>query len=405
MRFFTLLVLLGAPVALPAQDGGFFTSELIFPLEHWHNHSSSVVELPDGDLLVAWFHGSGERTADDVEIRGARWRKSTGTWTAPFLLADTPGFPDTNCVLYLDSRARLWLLWPVIVANRWESALMKYRVSSDFMQQEGPPKWDRSDNIILIPRNIAERTQEVFGSFVDEPGVGERASIQIAKANDRFFTRMGWFTRNHPIELASGRMLVPMYSDGFSYGIVAISDDGGQTFYASEPIVGFGGIQPALAVRSSGQIVAYMRDAGPPPKRILTAVSNDDGLSWSTAVDTDIPNPGSSCQVRRLKNGLWVLVYNDTEKGRHSLAVSLSDDEGETWRWTRHVERDPAEVDPSTFHYPSLWEAQDGTLHLTYSYFVNRLPKDAARKSIKHAHFDVSWIRQGDPETPGASSR
>ena len=29
--------------------------------------------------------------------------------------------------------------------------------------------------------------------------------------------------------------------------------------------VGFGGIQPALAVRKNGEIVAYMRDAGPPP--------------------------------------------------------------------------------------------------------------------------------------------
>ena len=30
-----------------------------FPLESWHNHSSSVVETPKGDLLVCWFHGSG----------------------------------------------------------------------------------------------------------------------------------------------------------------------------------------------------------------------------------------------------------------------------------------------------------------------------------------------------------
>ncbi len=30
-----------------------YSAELIFPLEHWHNHSSSVVELPNGDLLVA----------------------------------------------------------------------------------------------------------------------------------------------------------------------------------------------------------------------------------------------------------------------------------------------------------------------------------------------------------------
>ena len=58
-------------------------SELIFPLEKWHNHSSSVVELPNGDLLTVWFHGSGERTADDVLINGARWNHATGKWTAP----------------------------------------------------------------------------------------------------------------------------------------------------------------------------------------------------------------------------------------------------------------------------------------------------------------------------------
>ena len=57
------------------------SAELIFPLEKWHNHSSSVVELPNGDLLVCWFHGSGERTADDVLIRGARWNHTTGKWT------------------------------------------------------------------------------------------------------------------------------------------------------------------------------------------------------------------------------------------------------------------------------------------------------------------------------------
>ena len=38
---------------------------------------------------------------------------------------------------------------------------------------------------------------------------------------------MGWFTRTHPLELPSGRILVPMYSDGYSYGIMAISDDRG----------------------------------------------------------------------------------------------------------------------------------------------------------------------------------
>jgi len=46
-----------------------YTAELIFPPEKWHNHSSSIVELPNHDLLTVWFHGSGERTADDETRR------------------------------------------------------------------------------------------------------------------------------------------------------------------------------------------------------------------------------------------------------------------------------------------------------------------------------------------------
>ncbi|KXK31973.1 MAG: hypothetical protein UZ16_OP3001002691, partial [Candidatus Hinthialibacteria bacterium OLB16] len=59
--------------------------ENIFPLQPQHCHSSSLVELPNGDLLVCWFQGSGERTADDVQILGAR--KSL----VVFLVGDTPG--------------------------------------------------------------------------------------------------------------------------------------------------------------------------------------------------------------------------------------------------------------------------------------------------------------------------
>ncbi len=62
----------------------FLHSEFVFPLEHWHNHASMVVELPGGDLLVCWFHGSGERTADDVVVRGARLRRGSKAWSEPF---------------------------------------------------------------------------------------------------------------------------------------------------------------------------------------------------------------------------------------------------------------------------------------------------------------------------------
>ena len=94
-----------APVI--AADKPFHRAELIFPLEHWHNHSSSVLELPNGELFVCWFHGSGERTSDDVKIMAARSSENKHDWRERFDLVDTPGFPDTNCTLFLDSKKRL----------------------------------------------------------------------------------------------------------------------------------------------------------------------------------------------------------------------------------------------------------------------------------------------------------
>ena len=175
-----------------------------------------------------------------------------------------------------------------------------------------------------------------------------------------------------------------------------VTDDGGETWTTSEPLVGAGNIQPTLVRRRDGAIVAYMRDNGPPPKRVHTSLSRDDGVTWSPVVDTAIPNPGTGLEAISLKDGTWAMVYNDTERGRHSLAVSLSDDEGKTWKWTRHLDRDDRGEGAGSFHYPSIIQAEDGTLHVSYSYFLNHLPKDSPHKSIKHAHFNVAWVKQGD---------
>ena len=69
--FLSLLLMISSLVSTlgsPGRRGPFLETALIFPLEHWHNHSSMIVETASGDLLVSWFHGSGERQADDVKI-------------------------------------------------------------------------------------------------------------------------------------------------------------------------------------------------------------------------------------------------------------------------------------------------------------------------------------------------
>ncbi len=384
------LALLAAAICASAQP--LYKSELIFPVEKIHNHSSSIVELPNGDLLVCWFHGSGERTADDVVINAARYSHKTGKWGTPFIIADTPGFPDTNPTMFIDSKQRLFLLWPTIIAHQWETALMKYRISTNYQQESGPPVWEHQDNIILIPKNMGDKTREVFGKLTSAEGtIGDRAKKVIEHADDMYFSRMGWFTRTHPLELPSGRILAPMYSDGYSFGIMAISDDHGYTWTGSEPIVGFGGVQPSVVRKKDGTLVAYLRDNGPAPKRAQFSFSKDDGVSWAPATDTEILNPGTSLEVIALRNGDWIMVYNDLEAKRYSLVAAISDDEGKSWKWRRHLDGDPSIVVTNEYHYPSVMQAKDGTIHVTYSYFVE------AGKSIKHAQLSEDWIKAGDP--------
>ena len=52
--------------------------------------------------------------------------------------------------LVIDPQGRLWLLWPTILANRWETALMKYRVSRDY-RRDGPPRREVSEVMHLSP--------------------------------------------------------------------------------------------------------------------------------------------------------------------------------------------------------------------------------------------------------------
>jgi predicted neuraminidase len=388
MRYLVVVACLIASAAVGPGAEPQYSSELIFPLESWHNHSSSIVETPKGDLLVCWFHGSGERTADDVLIRAARWSKAKGSWSEPFTLADAPGFPETNPVFFIDRRERLFFFWPLIIAHRWETALMKYRISTDYQQADGPPTWTFQDNIVLVPKNIVPKTKAFVAAETERsPQLAAAGQRLVERAEDEYFSRMGWFTRTHPLELPSGRLLVPMYSDGYSFGIMAISDDGGITWKGSEPIVGLGGVQPSVVRKDNGTLVAYLRDNGPAPKRALMSESTDDGESWTTARDSDILNPGSSVEVVRLRNGHWIMVYNDLERNRYSLVAAISDDEGKTWPVRRHLEGRPDVQTPDQYHYPSVMQARDDSIQVTYSYFT------AAGKSIKHARFNEDWVR------------
>lgn len=411
----------------------FFHSEIIIPFQDEHVHGSSIEQLPNGDLLVAWFQGSGERWADDVKIFGSRKKYGSDQWSAPFVLADVEGFPDINPVLFVDGKSRLWLMWYTVIANQWETSLCKYRIGEDYMNMLGAPNWNWQENLHVKPGDKAERGIQPDDSFVqsvkrqleeyveqaeidannEEVRQWRKRTLAKARGEDMmrsgriykedgayesaslgypYFRRMGWQTRNKPFITDEGRLIVPLYSDGFSFSLMAYTDNWGKTWEFSTPLVGGGNIQPTIAETGSGELVAYMRDNGPPPKRLHVSRSTDDGETWSLVQDSQLPNPGSAADIMTLENGNWVLVYNDTESGRHSLAVSLSEDEGSTWPWTRRLEFDKSE-EPVTGGYPAIIQGKKGNLHVTYSYQLSK-KNNEEQKTIKYVTFNEEWIKK-----------
>lgn len=379
-RIITLLLTLIFPLLGHSQPP-VVKSMLIFPNQEKHVHGSSIVALPSGDFLAVWFEGSGERTANDVLIMGARLQKGATKWSKPFLMADTPGLPDCNPVLFLNQEKKLFLVWIAVQANEWETSILRYKTSTKYDGSEAPV-WDWQDNILLNPGDEFEA--EVKKRFKEMPDLHRGWATYAAKyddmiidaSRDRKKRTTGWMTRIKPLVYPNGKILLPLYSDGFNFSLVGISEDHGNTWKPSLPIVGRGPIQPALIQKKDGTLVAYMRDSGDAPNHVHTSESKDGGKTWSASVLTDIPNT-ASVEMLSLKDGRWVFLGNTQSDGRYRITLMISADEGKTW--TKKINLEDKPKGEGSFSYPSLIQTEDGMLHMTYT---AQASKNA--KSIKY---------------------
>ena len=416
-----------------------FQEQIIFPYQGEHVHGSTLVELPNGDLLSAWFQGSGERWADDVRIMGSRLAEGDTAWSAPFLMADVKGFPDINPILFLDKKGRVWLMWYAVLANQWETSIPMYRISDDY-SSPGAPEWKWQEVLLVKVGDKTERGIQPGDEFVKQVEeqiisyeqylTGElRSSIpdslwnalsvawteykekmdslssgknmvrngriqvdgkeESAQLGYPLTRRLGWQTKNKAV-YAGDRLVVPLYSDGFDCSLFAFTDDGGQTWSYSNPVLGGAGIQPTILVGKKGELTAYLRDNGPPPQRMQRTDSRDNGSTWSIAKDDILPNPGAGFDAVTLSSGEWLMVFNDTEDGRHNLSVALSNDEGKSWKWNKAIENDTREERSTSSHYPSVIAGADGRIHVTYSFHRDDIEPG---KTIKYCSFTMDWLK------------
>lgn len=389
-----------SPVLLAA--GELYEPHIIFdPQEeaHGHVHASCIVECPNGDLRAAWYENGTKLPApyfstqqdksDDVRIAGSRFPRGGSAWEKPFVMTDSFGVADNNPCLVIDRSERLWLIHPTLLAVpewSWGSALVRYHISSDY-QKPGRPAWEHQE--ILVPHvegiaPVVEATLANLEKLTDanaERIAAYRAEVQ-KRLKEPLSLRLGWMPRAHPLVRRDGTLIVPLSNENFNVPVMAMTADGGQTWTFSKPVPEAGLLQPSVVEFPDGKLAAFFRN-GDRRRRIKRSDSTDGGITWSEVTLTTLPHPGSGLEALVLRNGHLLMIYNDKEDGpRDRLAVSISEDGGATWPWTRRLEDTP----DARFDYPSILQAKDGTIHATYSDNL---------KTIKHVHFNEEWIRAG----------
>lgn len=368
-----------------APPGDALRVEAFLPTPYRENHAANLVELPNGDLLCAWFAGT-EEGASDVKIVMARLPAGSERWTPPVRLSDDPTRSEQNPVLFAAPDGAVHLLYTAqqtrgTARADWEARRARGEVSGGFCAQ-----WTA-----VVRRRISTDSGLTWGP-IETP-----------------FTAPGSFCRQPILVMSNGEWLFPFYyslldeagGHGNDYSVMQISGDRGQTWQECAVPGSRGRVHASVVETAPGQILAFFRSRA--ADRIYQSRSVDYGRTWSRPTATALPNNNASIRALKLHSGALALIFNhfsaqdeDPERTvwprrRWPLTVALSDDDGATWPLMRHVDTGDDfcgtanEAINRRLGYPCLIQTRDGMLHVAYSY------RD--RQCIKYVRFAETWIR------------
>ncbi len=299
-------------------------------------HASTVLPLPDGNIVCAWFGGSREGR-DDVDIWYAV--KDKNGFSQPQKLSADPETAHWNPVLFLRKNGEICLFFKV--GKRIAFWRTYISISTDggrtFSEPEELVKGDRS---------------------------GGRGPV-----------------KNKCLRLKSGRILAPASTEHTGWiCFTDISDDDGKTWKKSKrvkteycpSIINSGNgfstnkipmIQPSLWETEPGTVHMFTRTAA---GKIYRSDSTDSGETWCKAYPTDMPNNNSGLDLVKTPDGNLYLVSNPVSenKGKRSpLTLSVSRDGGKSFELVTVLEDEPGKE----FSYPAI-EYYNGALHITYTW-------------------------------------
>ncbi len=317
------------------------------PLFAHHNHVPSIVECPNGDLLVAWYSCM-EEPGREVALAASRLRYGTTEWEPASLFWDAPDRTETSVAFHRDGD-RILCFIGVSAASTWGSTETVLRISED-------------NGATWTPARIIN------------PNHGQR---------------------NMPVEsilrLSDGTLLLPCdaVSTGDGGTAIHLSTDNGETW--SDPGGKTAGIHAGIVELADGRLMAHGRGDSM-DGRMPRSLSSDRGVTWTYSA-TEFPpiGGGQRLVLLRLREGpILFASFGKVEvtdaDGRTrevtGLYAALSYDDGETWPVRRLVSDDapdhelettdgrPFIMSASTAEprgYLSVHQAENGLIHLVSS--------------------------------------
>lgn len=296
-----------------------------------YKHASSITELDNGDLLLAFYGGSGEYESETA-VFGARLARGSDRWSNPAVLATSPMVAMGNPVIWQAPDGRTWLFFVVRPGPTWSTSRIGAKISED----------------------RGHTWSDTFMVTYDE----------------------GTMVRSRPVALADGHYLLPIYHETGANpdwtapdtsSIFLRFDPETREWSRSNPVYSrMGNLQAAVVELAPGHLLALCRRGGDyEPGNdgyVVRTESRDAGKTWTPGVETEFPNPNAAVELIKLRSGTLLFVYNHSMDERSPLRAVASTDGGRTW---------PRQLDlasgAGSFSYPTAIQTTNGRVHVTFT--------------------------------------
>ena len=334
-------------------DEPFFTRTQLGFASQDALHSSNVIELNNGDLLISWFAGTREGHKD-VGIYTQRFSQNSQSWQPIVKVTDAKQSSIEldryikkvgNAVITKIEDSHLMMFYVSVSVGGWATSQINIKHSFD-----NGRSWEKATRLVTSP-----------------------------------FFNISTLVRAHPIKNTHNEIWLPAYYELAKTSSLVIKIDSNNRIQFTQSIPAPSETLAPVFLQNEEHDIHVI--ARPKPAGNLHSseiMLNSKKISFHNN-QLDFKNPNASIDAIVITQNLWLMAYNPLQHKRSQLGLAISVDQGKSWIHKKWIETELIGISgrDSEYSYPSLILKQDGSIALTYTH---------NRTSIILNQFNLAWL-------------